>query len=129
MKITKSFLQLLLFALWGVAFAITGVLFFSQEDVDNNHTTLKSTFYFPLQRPVWALFLCWVSYACMSGNAGIINTLLSAPIFQVLAKVTYSTYLVHIPLLFIQVAGMRTLPYFTDIEGVSGNHREVQILK
>lgn len=106
-------------AIWGFAFAITGVIFFSQDDVDNNHTTLKATFYFPLQRPIWTLFLCWISYACMSGNAGFINSFLSAPVFQVLSKITYSTYLVHVPLLFIEYGATRTLPYFTDYSGVS----------
>lgn len=53
-----------------MVFAIIAAVVFGQDDVYFNHTTIKSSLYIPLQRPIWGLFLSWVSYACLTDNAG-----------------------------------------------------------
>lgn len=106
--------------LWITTTALVVFLLLIQDNIEYEHTRLKATFYFPLLRPTWALSLCWISYACLSGNASSINTFLSSPIFQVLSRITYSTYLVHISLIYLHLGYIRTLPYFAEYETVTG---------
>lgn len=98
--------------------ALVLFLLLIQDNVEYEHTRLKATFYLPLLRPTWALFLCWISYACLSGNATYVNSFLSLPIFQVLSKITYSTYLVHVSLMLMHLGSLRTLPYFMESDTV-----------
>lgn len=104
--------------MWGITFCLIGFVCFYQNDAYKNHTTIKATLFFPLQRPLWALCLCWISYACLSGNAGIVNSFLSIPTFQILSKITYSAYLLHFVIQLLLGGFARTTPYFTEIEAV-----------
>lgn len=110
--------QLVVLSIWGAILSLTAFLFFFQDDATYNQTKIKSTLYFPLQKPLWALCLFWISFACLSGNGGLLNTFLSIPAFQILSKITYSTYLIHLTVLTLSTASARTLPYFTDYDGV-----------
>lgn len=55
---------------WSVMFAVLAALFLSQNHVVNNHERLRTTFYMDLQRPVWALCLGWICFACIYGYGG-----------------------------------------------------------
>ena len=44
---------------------------------------------------VWGLSLFGLLWICISGNGGIINSILSAHIFTPFSRLTYSAYLVH----------------------------------
>lgn len=55
---------------WAAFLGIIAVLFFCHNDAAFNAMRLKSTFYMALQRPVWTLCLCWLTYACINGHAG-----------------------------------------------------------
>lgn len=105
-------------SIWAAVIAVLAAMVFSQDDVYQNHTTLKSTLYIPLQRPIWGLFISWVSYACLTDNAGPINWFLSLPFFQTISKSMYSIYLIHGSLLVHYLGSQRTLGYFSDYEGV-----------
>ncbi|XP_044727164.1 uncharacterized protein LOC123290876 [Chrysoperla carnea] len=61
-------------------------------------------------RVVWSAGLSWIIFACIQGYGGPVNWILSLPMFQVLAKLTYSMYLTHI---FMQNIHSRSLqmPY------------------
>lgn len=110
-------------------FALMGFCMFYQSDVHQHHTTIKSTLFLSTQKPLWTLCLCWTSLACLSGKAGTINTFLSPPVFQILSKVTYSTYLIHFSMLAVHIAQMKTFYYFSDYEAVSEvNLRKFKLL-
>uniref|UniRef100_A0A914C2C8 Acyltransferase 3 domain-containing protein n=1 Tax=Acrobeloides nanus TaxID=290746 RepID=A0A914C2C8_9BILA len=49
-------------------------------------------------RPAYALALGWVTFACETGNAGKINSILGHKMFIPLSKLTFCAYLIH-PLL------------------------------
>eukprot|EP01097_Dermamoeba_algensis_P010422 TRINITY_DN7710_c0_g1_i1.p1 TRINITY_DN7710_c0_g1~~TRINITY_DN7710_c0_g1_i1.p1 ORF type:complete len:232 (+),score=43.59 TRINITY_DN7710_c0_g1_i1:78-698(+) len=51
--------------------------------------------YTTFSRFVWAIGLALVIFFCATGNGGLANTILSLPVFTVLSKLTYLTYLVH----------------------------------
>lgn len=110
---------MLIFAIWAVMVALMAFLIVYQNDVDFNRTTIKAVIFYPLQKTLWAVCLCWISYACLTGNATFLNWFLSTPFFQVLAKITYSTYLLHVTLIFMHLGYMRTRTYFSDYEAVS----------
>lgn len=93
------------------------VIFYNQE-VMNNYTVLKGSIFIPIQKPLWALCLFWISYVCLDEGASFLNKLLSLPIFQVISKITYSTYLIHVSLLLMYLGAAQTRIYFTDFEGV-----------
>lgn len=99
--------------------ALIAFLIIYQIDVDFNRTTTKAAVFYPLQKTIWAVCLWWICYACLSGNAPFIDWFLSASIFQVLSKVTYSTYLLHVTLILIHTGYSRTRFYFNDYEIVS----------
>lgn len=93
-------------------------IFLYNSEATYNTTKLGSSIYFSLQKVLWAFCLSWISLACLDGHGGFINWFLSLPAFQVLSKIIYSTYLIHMTLLMIQFGSMRTLPYFTAYNAV-----------
>lgn len=124
----KQFFQLLATFLWVAVTALVLFLLLMQNNIEYKHTQLKATFYMPLLRPTWALCLCWISYACLSGNAPFVNNFLLSSVFQVLSRVTYSTYLVHYTLLLMHMGYKRTLVYFNEFEMViRGSRKSVLI--
>ncbi|XP_018567001.1 nose resistant to fluoxetine protein 6-like isoform X2 [Anoplophora glabripennis] len=80
-----------------------------------NYDRLGNSFYIALIRPVWALCVAWVIWACAMGYAGPVNTFLSHPLFQILNRFTYSIYLIHVTLLFATVFSAKISIYFTPL--------------
>ncbi|XP_069191503.1 nose resistant to fluoxetine protein 6-like [Procambarus clarkii] len=63
------------------------------------------------QRFTWGAVVAWVVFACHNGYGGLVNDLLSHPVWQPLSRLTYSMYLVAFPLQFAIVFSART-PYY-----------------
>nr|XP_045595367.1 nose resistant to fluoxetine protein 6-like [Procambarus clarkii] len=53
-----------------------------------------SAIYGALARPVWGMCLAWVVISCHTGNAGLVNHVLSYPGWRPLARLTFTMYLV-----------------------------------
>eukprot|EP01137_Pigoraptor_chileana_P009745 Opistho-2@58440 len=66
----------------------------------------------------WSIGLAWVTWVCATGNAPVINKLLSLPPFVVLAKITYTAYLLHPIILNIFYYSSRTPFYYSDLTQV-----------
>ncbi|RWS30003.1 Nose resistant to fluoxetine protein 6-like protein, partial [Leptotrombidium deliense] len=62
--------------------------------------------YSATSRTVWAACLAWVTFACVSGRAGFVNTILSWKAFVPLSRLTYSAYLIH-PIVIAAFYGSR----------------------
>ncbi|XP_019874197.2 nose resistant to fluoxetine protein 6 [Aethina tumida] len=73
---------------------------------------ISSSFYNGFDRPIWAIAICCLIFLCVHGYGGVINTILSAPIFNVLIRVNYSMYLLHMIILFYIYGQKRTPEYF-----------------
>ncbi|KYB27755.1 nose resistant to fluoxetine protein 6 [Tribolium castaneum] len=58
-------------------------------------------------RPLWALALCVVIFICYTGHGGFINTFLSHPVFIIVGKLTYSMYLLHVPVIYVIFLGIK----------------------
>ncbi|KAF5278799.1 hypothetical protein FQA39_LY18348 [Lamprigera yunnana] len=66
-----------------------------------------------LIRPLWSVAICWIIYSCVTGSNDFINTLLSLNVFQVLSKVTYSAYLVHLTIIMLYHSVSKTATALT----------------
>ncbi|XP_042885810.1 nose resistant to fluoxetine protein 6-like isoform X2 [Penaeus japonicus] len=92
-----------------------------------SYNTLGTTSYYDpvtqilyggLHRGVWCAALAWVVLACHFGYGGVVNDFLSHPTWQPLSRLTYSMYLVAIPVQFYFVASLKEFPYFTHINKI-----------
>lgn len=100
--------------MWALVFVVIGVVFYFNDDVTYNPGRVKVAFYNPLQKLAWSLSLWWISFACLNGDGGYINSFLSIPSFQIISKITYSTYLVHFLVVEQLVLQARSLFYFLE---------------
>ncbi|XP_044739782.1 nose resistant to fluoxetine protein 6-like [Chrysoperla carnea] len=65
---------------------------------DFEYSRLFSSIFTGFHRNVWTLGLCWIVFACIHGYGGPVNWFLSLSVFQFFAKITYSLYLLHVPI-------------------------------
>ncbi|XP_066998619.2 nose resistant to fluoxetine protein 6 [Anabrus simplex] len=117
MKITIRIPKVVTLLLWLVAgglllLTLFIVHVFQQPDYEFNK--ISAAFYNALGRPGWGLGIAMVIFLCHTGHGGVIDSFLSWPWFQPLSRLTYSMYLVHIPLQMVNVSAMRTLYYLSD---------------
>nr|XP_022320071.1 nose resistant to fluoxetine protein 6-like [Crassostrea virginica] len=73
-----------------------------------------SALYNATHKIVWGACVCWVIFACATGNGGFINTLLSWSAFVPLARLSYCIYLTHYLVLATYYSSQRTLLYLDD---------------
>ncbi|KAF5285097.1 hypothetical protein FQA39_LY16786 [Lamprigera yunnana] len=52
-----------------------------------------------LIRPLWCMATWWIIYSCVHGYNDFLNNFLSLNAFQVLSKITYAAYLVHLTII------------------------------
>ena len=52
-------------------------------------------------RTLWSIVIGWLVFLCSTGNAKLINKILSWPIFVPLARLNYSTYLIHSMVIYV----------------------------
>jgi peptidoglycan/LPS O-acetylase OafA/YrhL len=51
--------------------------------------------YMAFARPLWTLGVAIVTFLCVTGEGGVVNSMLSWYIWDPIAKLTYSAYLIH----------------------------------
>lgn len=73
------------------------------------YTQLQATLYYHACQILWPLSIAWIIFACSLGQGGIIHSILAAPIFAPLGRVTYMTYLSHALIIFYHSA-CRNIP-------------------
>ncbi|XP_021707319.1 nose resistant to fluoxetine protein 6 isoform X1 [Aedes aegypti] len=86
-----------------------------QPDTYADHPVVVDAIYEATNRIVWAGCLAWIVFACVNGYGGPINTFLSLPIWQPLGKLSYSIYLLHVPIQTMLLGSLRSTGYFSDI--------------
>ncbi|XP_066909543.1 nose resistant to fluoxetine protein 6-like isoform X2 [Halyomorpha halys] len=91
--------------------------------LQNNEAGVWSALFNAIQRNVWAVSICWIIFSSGTQKAGIIGKFLSWPVFQPLAKLSYSAYLIHkliISLYFGETYGYSYISATTQIPLVLG---------
>lgn len=73
-----------------------------------------SALYNAVHRTVWGACVAWVVVACVTGNGGFVNTLLSWQALVPLSRLTYCIYLLHIMMLAVYIYSRDTLFYYSD---------------
>lgn len=71
-----------------------------------------------VSRTAWGAAVCWVIFACSTGNGGFINTLLSWKAFVPLSRLTYCAYLVHPLVMYVYYFNWNFPLYMTDLDFV-----------
>lgn len=89
-----------------------------QPDSYNKHPLIIDAIYESTNRVVWAGCLGWMVFACVNGYGGPINTFLSLSIWQPLGRISYSIYLVHLPLQALFTASLKNTIRFGDVIAV-----------
>lgn len=85
-------------------------------------SVLRGAFYEAISRVAWATALAWLVFACTHGYGGPVNWFLSLAGWQPLARMSYSIYLVHLPVQLVLAAQVRTSTYFSDTTAVSNKY-------
>lgn len=75
---------------------------------------LPYAFFETLGRILWAIAICYVIFACVHGSGGPINTFLSLPMWQPLAKLSYGIYLCNWTVIAIIMFSTKIPLYFNE---------------
>ncbi|KAK3088547.1 hypothetical protein FSP39_020450 [Pinctada imbricata] len=112
-KINK-YLNLLL---WAVFTTLACLVLYGLYDALNGNPLEQpvSTLYLTTHRTVWGACVCWVIFACCTGNGGYINTLLSWSAFVPLSRLTFAAYLVHPIIMEVYSGSLRYPMELTDL--------------
>jgi peptidoglycan/LPS O-acetylase OafA/YrhL len=67
--------------------------------------------YQSLSHTGWSLTIAWLIFLCSTNQGGIVNQILSWPIWSPFARLNYSAFLVHPTILYIFIFN-RTIPFY-----------------
>uniref|UniRef100_T1KJ36 Nose resistant-to-fluoxetine protein N-terminal domain-containing protein n=1 Tax=Tetranychus urticae TaxID=32264 RepID=T1KJ36_TETUR len=97
------------FTCWALSMAgLFTILFYTYTwNIGDQWTPLSAGFYATFHRTCWSICISWVIFACVSGYGGIIASFLSWKGFFPLAKLSFSIYLLHFPILWWRYAYLR----------------------
>ncbi|XP_034303620.2 nose resistant to fluoxetine protein 6 [Magallana gigas] len=120
---TKSKLRInkvLNLLVWAVSTTLACLVLYGLYDSLNGNplSTNVSSLYNATHRSVWGACVCWVIYACATGNGGFVNTVLSWSVFGPLARLSYCLYLVHPVIMYAYSYSSRTPIYLTDFTAI-----------
>ncbi|XP_052756093.1 O-acyltransferase like protein-like [Galleria mellonella] len=113
-KVVMSKVQVIL--LWFIAIILSSAALCTnylvlQEDWDNQTVDDLINSY---MRPIWALSICWIIFACTHGYGGPINWILSHPMWKILGRLSYAMYLFHYPIIILINASSISPMYFSN---------------
>ncbi|XP_037787933.1 LOW QUALITY PROTEIN: nose resistant to fluoxetine protein 6-like [Penaeus monodon] len=97
---------------------LLGMWSYNQLEVTYHYDPVTQVLYGGLHRGVWCAALAWVVVACHFGYGGIVNDFLSHPSWQPLSRLTYTMYLVAIPVQIFMVYNIKELPIITHIDKI-----------
>lgn len=106
--------------LWILALSSMLVVLYSQSFFVKGaeYKVFWSSLYNSLARPVWSFGVCLVILLCSFGYGGWINKFLSCSVFNVLIRLNYSIYLVHMLILYVFVSSNFKAPLYLSLEKV-----------
>lgn len=88
---------------------------------------MGSAFYESISRVSWAAALAWLVFACNNGLGGPVNWFLSLSAWQPFSRLSYTIYLVHLPVQLVLAAQVRTGTFFSDTQAVYASTEQILI--
>lgn len=85
----------------------------------SNASVAEAALYESLVRSIWTLCITWVVWACYNGYGGFINDFLSWNAFAIFGQFTYSMYITHRIVQFVNLARLQQDMYLSNYDGVS----------
>ncbi|KAK8776754.1 hypothetical protein V5799_029903, partial [Amblyomma americanum] len=74
--------------------------------------------YAATHRVAWCVALAWLTFACVAGHGGFLDSLLSWPPFNALGNLAYMAYLMHPLVILYHYSRTRDLLYYSQYEKV-----------
>ncbi|XP_052090752.1 nose resistant to fluoxetine protein 6-like [Mytilus californianus] len=104
--------------IWAVfAASALAVLYGIYDDINGDQlSTGVAALYNVLHKTVWGAAVCWVIFACATGNGGFVNTILSWKGFVPLSRLTYCAYLIHPLVMYCYYKSRKQLLFWDDHE-------------
>ena len=104
--------------LWTISAGIAiAILYGLYEEVNGHPMSVNvAALYNTVHRTLWGACVCWVIFACATGNGGYVNTFLSWKAFIPLSRLTYCAYLVHPIVIYYYINTAQRLIHFTDLQ-------------
>lgn len=84
----------IILSLWGTYFWNLGA----------PYTQWQATLYYHACQILWPLSISWIIFVSSLGQGGIVHSVLSAPVFAPLGRITYMTYLSHALIIYYHAA-------------------------
>lgn len=69
-------------------------------------------------RVIWSTALCYIIFACVHNAGGPINWFLSHQGWEILSKLSFAIYLVHIPVILMTMSTFNDAPHFNEISAI-----------
>lgn len=82
-------------------------------------TSLDGASYEAFSKIGWGFMLSWIVFCCYHGYGGVINSFLSNPLWQPIARLSYAMYLCHGTVVTVITGNMRTAGHFSSFDIVS----------
>ncbi|CAC5380350.1 unnamed protein product [Mytilus coruscus] len=104
--------------IWAVfAASALAVLYGIYDDINSDQLSIGvAALYNVLHKTVWGAAVCWVIFACATGNGGFVNTILSWKGFVPLSRLTYCAYLIHPLVMYFYYISRKQLLFWDDHE-------------
>ncbi|CAG2100116.1 unnamed protein product [Medioppia subpectinata] len=77
---------------------------------------VSSILYSCLSRTIWCTGLSWITYVCCIGSGGIVNRMLSHPVFVPLSRLSFGVYLSHLVIIFIMFFTKKSVTDWTHFD-------------
>ncbi|XP_058127296.1 nose resistant to fluoxetine protein 6-like [Anopheles ziemanni] len=107
---------------WTLAAATMLTILFADHPLQQpdyaTNPLVADALYEALNRVAWAGAVGWIVFACVNGYGGPVNRFLGATIWQPLGRLSYSIYLLHLPIQLMMAGSARLPYYFTDLHAV-----------
>ena len=101
--VAASFLLICLFSMYGNYISVNGL----------NRASVIA--YDALSRSAWSLAIGWIIFLCSINEGGIVNKILSWPVWTPLTRLNYATYLVHLIVIYVTVRNQRVPLYYQPL--------------
>ncbi|XP_065885946.1 nose resistant to fluoxetine protein 6-like [Dysidea avara] len=113
LSINKWLKFLIYIVLWVAATVLCTTTMFGAYN-DDEFSKSQTIMYLMFNGPAWSIGLSIIIYICNTGYGGVVNSYLSWPVWEPLAKMTFGVYLCHIIIISIMYGTFQSTVILTD---------------